>query len=358
MTLISCRNGNVDNDVPSIAISSDGVVTVDPSSPLAKRISTDIVSIKPYCAHFTASGTVRAIPSRYAEVATPMPGRVVRSFVSLGDHIAAGAPLFQINSSDYMEICRTFFDAKQELEQSHRALERAKRLHDNKMGTARELEEAETDFKLRQQAYDNAASALKIYGSNPENVRLGEPMTVYAPISGRIVTDNVVTGQYVADDSDPMVVIADLRKVWVTANVKEKDFNKLSALDKVEIQTSSTRDSLIAGTVYHVNDILDPETRSVEVIIECDNTDSRLKPNMFCTVHLTDSETEATIVPTSALLQSESGNYVMKTDGYCRYRKIPVIAGTTDGDSTIIESGIAPNDSIIVKGAFYLIDAR
>lgn len=358
LCLGSCRTDNTGDRTSSMSLSPDGVVTVSPSSPVAKRIVTAPVTSSPFSARFSAAATVNAIPSCYAEIAAPVSGRVVKSFVRLGQQVQAGTPLFQVTSSDFTEMCRACLDAQREMEQSGRALQRARRLLDNKMGTAREVEEAETAFELSSRAFENAAASLRVYGTDPSSITLGEPLTVRSPISGRIVADNIVTGQYVADDADPLLIVADLNQVWIKAAVKEKDFRKLASLEKVEVTVPSSRDSVIQGTVYHVSDILDPETRAVEVIVLCDNRDHSLKPNMFCTVGLTDAVTDAILVPTSALLQSETGCFVMKQEGAGSYRKVPVETGMTDGDMTVIERGVSVGDSIIVKGAFYLLDAR
>ena len=47
---------------------------------------------------FTTSGVVQAIPSNYAEVASPVSGRITKSFVRLGQKVAPGSPIFEISA--------------------------------------------------------------------------------------------------------------------------------------------------------------------------------------------------------------------------------------------------------------------
>ena len=109
---------------------------------------------------------------------------------------------------------------------------------------------------------------------------------------------------------------------------------------------------------HSISELLDPETRSVEVLIECDNRDHRLQPYMYGTVQLTDAATEAMLVPTSAILQQEESCYVLVCEGANRFRKAEVTTASTDGDRTVVLSGVRPGEEIVTGGAFYLLDAR
>lgn len=75
-------------------------------------------------------------------------------------------------------------------------------------------------------------AALKVFQIEPDQLVLGQPMIVRSPISGEIVKNNIVIGQFMKDDADPVAVVADLNEVWVAANVKEKDMSLLSSLKR------------------------------------------------------------------------------------------------------------------------------
>ena len=181
---------------------------------------------------------------------------------------------------------------------------------------------------------------------------------VRSPIAGEVVKDNIVLGQYIKEDAGPLALVADLSKVWVVAHVKEKDIRLIQRLSEVEVRLTAMPDVPVKGTVYHISELLDPETRSVEVLIECDNRDHRMKPYMYGTVQLTDAATEAMLVPTSAILQQEESCYVLVCEGANRFRKAEVTTASTDGDRTVVLSGVRPGEEIVTGGAFYLLDAR
>lgn len=353
VALGSCDSNRSAKESADSSVSGD-TVTVTPDSPLSKRIQTSAVELKEYNPSFTASGEVRAIPSRYAEIAMPFSGRIVSSLVDAGTRVSVGTPLFRINSGDFMEVVRAAYDARTEKEQAERALARASRMFESKMASARELEEAQADFDIKNRAAQNAAATLRVFGADISSLAPGEPLTVKSPIAGTVVTNRLVNGQYVKDDAEPGIVIADLSKVWVVANVKEKDFALLKGIDEVGITIDATPDTVFSGRVFHVNDILDPATRSVELIVECDNHDGIMKPNMFGTVHITDAATKAVLVPTKALRRKNDLAYVMQAIGNNRYKGVIVATGPAVGDCTVVTDGLSRGDMIVTEGAFYL----
>lgn len=351
--MVSCLNKESNETTQEYTL--DGTTVVVPvESPLTARLSVESVDSHNYNHGFVTSGEVRAIPSQYAEVGAPFPGRIAASLVQPGDKVLAGTPLFRISSSEFMEVCRAAYDARTEMDQASRALARTRRMYEGKMASARELEESQADYDIKSRAAANAAAALKVFGTDINSVIPGEALTVKSPITGVVMSNNLVNGQFVKDDVDAAVVVADLRKVWVVANVKEQDFAALKNATAVHVSVDAIPDSLIQGKLYHINDILDPATRTLEIIVECDNPAGELKPNMFGKVTVDGPDSEALLVPNSALRRNEDIVYVMRALGDGRYEGVKVQTGMPVDGFTPIISGLQPGDSIVTKGAFYL----
>ena len=291
-----------------------------------------------------------------AEIRVPFTGVIVRSYIHLGQQVAKGTPLCAMTSSEYTDICRSYLDARQELDQARRALDRKERLCRSRVISQGELEESRTDWELKKQACEEAAAALDIFGIRPDEVKLGEPLIVRAPISGKIVSDNLTIGQYVKEDSDPLAVIADLSTVWVVANIKERDLANVSKLEKADIRFVAVPDSAFTGRIFHISDMLDAESRAVEAIIECDNPDGALRPHMFATVSFHCSPRQAIVIPASAVLQDEDCTYVIKKTGDHSFRKVTVKVSENNGGLCAVSSGISEGDVILTKGAFYFLE--
>lgn len=351
--IISCTNKE-NNETTQEYTLEDNIVTVPAESPLTARLSVETVKPHKYNQEFVTSGEVRAIPSNYAEVGVPFAGRIAASFVNPGDKVSAGSPLFSINSSEFMEVCRTAYDSRTEMEQASRALSRTQRMYEGKMASARELEEAQAEYDIKSRAAANAAASLKVFGTDINSIVPGEALIVRSPIAGVVMSNNLVNGQYVKDDADVAVVVANISKVWVVANVKEHDFPTLKNATAVNVSVDALPDSLIQGKIFHINDILDYATRTAEMIVECENQACELKPNMFCSVIVYGSDTEALLVPNSALRRNEDIVYVMRSLGNGRYEAVKIETGVSVNGYTPVLSGLQPGDEVVTKGSFYL----
>lgn len=334
------------------------VIVLPAGSPVKEKLKVGEIKLSPFKRDFSTSGEVKAIPSGYAEIASPFAGRIIRSFVRLGQRLSPGSPVFEISSPDFFEAGKSYFQAKQEMELALKSLNREKDLFSNHVGVQKELEEAEVNYELKKKDYENAVAALKVFQITPEEMIPGQPLIVRSPIAGEVVRNTLVLGQYLKEDAEPVVVVANLDKVWVVAHVKEKDISLVRDLDEVEVSLIAVPGKIFQGKVYHVSEMLDEDTRSVEVLIECENQERLMKPAMYGSVKLIDAPSEALLVPTSAILQQEEFCYVLVALDENHFRKQKVETSATQGDRTVVETGLHPGDKIVTEGAFYLLDVR
>ena len=358
IVLCSCHTQKQEDESAHAVTLKGDIIHIGSESPVLSKLTKETVKREPYRMEFTTSGVVQAIPSNYAEVASPVSGRITKSFVRLGQKVAPGSPIFEISAPAVYEAGKSYYQARQEMELALKSLNREKDLMKNKVGVQKELEEAEVNYELKKKDYENMVAALKVFQINPDEMALGQPLIVRSPIAGEVVKDRIVIGQYMKEDAEPVAVIADLRKVWVVAHVKEKDLSLIQALDEVEIRLVAMPDKPISGKIYHISEMLDPDTRSVEDLIECDNSTRLMKPEMYGTVKLSDREAEVIRIPTSAILQEEENMYVLVELGNNDYRKQKIETGLTEDGKTVVLSGLNVGDEIVATGAFYLLDAR
>lgn len=333
-------------------------VILSETSPLVSKLTSVKVKKEPFRIGFTTSGVVKAIPTNYAEIASPFAGRITKSFVRLGQKIMPGDPVFEISSPDFFETGKAYYQAKQEMELALKSLKRETDLLQNRVGVQKEKEEAEVNYELKKKEYENALAALRVFQINPDDLVLGQPLVVHSPIAGEVVKNDIVIGQYIKEDAGAVAIIANLNKVWVVAHVKEKDIPLIKQLADVEVNLVAVPDKMIEGKIYHISEMLDEETRSSEVLIECDNTMRLMKPGMFGTVKLVDKVADTLLIPTSAILQEEEACYVWISLGKNRYKKQKVTTSLTAANRTVITTGLKGGEEVVTEGAFYLLEAR
>ncbi|AZA80576.1 efflux RND transporter periplasmic adaptor subunit [Chryseobacterium lactis] len=352
----SCKNSK--NETPQdhdLLIKGNDVI-VPENNPVFKKIKTETVAEQEHSDGVVSAGTIQAIPNHYAEIASPFSGRITKSFIQLGQNISAGSPLFEILSSDYFSVQKDYTDALNDVQLAEKNYKRQQDLVKHGVGIQKELDEAETDFKNKKTSLSNASSALKVYNSKGGGI--GRPLIVRAPISGEIISNKIVNGQYLKGDADPVMIIAELSKVWISGDVKEKDIRFVNTGDHVSVKVSAYPDRNITGKVYHINEIVDENTRSIKVLIECDNPDRKLKPGMYATVNFSTTPTRTIMIPVTALMQQDSSQYVWVKTGKNQFTKRSVTTGETDQKTVRITSGLKVGETIMTEGGIYMLDAK
>lgn len=358
--LASCAGRNNDaaeKDLRDVTVLGDTLV-VNPQASMVSRIHTSPVVKEYHEPTIATTGVVTAIPTAYAEVAAPFAGRVQRSLVRIGQRVAAGTPLFEIHSSDYSEVVKNYRQSVSELEVAKKAYDRAKILFDNKVASAKDLEEAHAAYSHALEEQHHAEAVAKEFQIDLKRAEVGQPMIVRSPISGKVLRNDLVMGQFVKEDADAPIVVADLSKVWVKANISEKEAPMLDGVSQVDISLVAVPDSVFHGRVVYQGEILDPETRTMQTIIECDNPKGAMLPNMYAHLQIRCTGHEYVVVPKSAVLQGDSQRYVLRQVANNTYLRTPVTVTSLDDDRLIVTSGLNTNDQIITEGAFYLIDSK
>ena len=108
------------------------------------------------------------------------------------------------------------------------------------------------------------------------------------------------------------------------------------------------------GNIYHIGEILDETTRSIQVIIECDNKNRELKPGMFASVHFQGSPKKSVLIPSSSVLQSESGTYVFVQVAKGKYKKRFIKIESAKQGMSLVTEGLVEGETIVSKGGIYI----
>ena len=340
-------------DPADITVNGDSVF-ISRNSPVKSKLKLQTIYPQEYLLHFTTTGVVKPLSGHLAEVTSPFEGRIVRSFVRLGQKVTKGTPLFEMSSSDYLESVRMFMQARQERELSEKNFSRKKDLLESGIGSRKDFEEAKLQFDLADKELEKTAATLKIFNIDPDEADITRPLIVRSPISGEIARADITVGQYLKSDSDPIVTIADLKQIWVVARVKEKDLGCISLQDQVEVFTESLPEKPLNGSVDYIGNMMNEQTRSVEVYIECDNSGQALKSGMFVTVWFYHKEAETMIVPASSVLQDYNKCYLFVQESPDLFIKKEVEVVSIPQNRLIVCSGLEHGSVIVSDGAIFL----
>ncbi|MFQ4143938.1 efflux RND transporter periplasmic adaptor subunit [Chlorogloeopsis sp. ULAP02] len=177
-------------------------------------------------------------------------------------------------------------------------------------------------------------------------------ITVTAPISGKVVDREVTIGQSFEDAGGKLMTIVNDSRVFATANIYEKDLDKVRTGQQVRMKVASVPNQTFTGGITRIGSVVEGETRVVPVQAEVNNARGQLKPGMFAELEVvTDQTSTATLaIPQSAVVDANNKKLVYVQNGNA-FQSVEVELGQTSGDLIEIKSGLFEGDSVVTQRA-------
>jgi multidrug efflux system membrane fusion protein len=215
---------------------------------------------------------------------------------------------------------------------------------------------------VSQQDYDTAvANAQKSQGvAEAAQVNL-DFCYIKSPINGRIGLRNFDVGNLVGPTSSALVTIQGLDPIYTDFTVAQNDLplvRKYLGGSNLKVQTHLADSSITPrlGDLYFIDKAVQPGSGTVKVRGVTPNPDRALWPSEFVLVRfILDTLKDATLVPSQAVQISQAGPFVfvVKSDNTVELR--PVTPGQRqEGDLTVIENGVKPDETVVVTGQLAL----
>ena len=332
----------------------DGSIAVDRMSPLRQRLQIAAVQEQEIATQTEAPGSIEAMPEKLVKITPPLAGRITRLQRALGDSVKAGDPLFTLDSAELSAAYADDSKAKSALLQARQELERQKTLFEAEIAARKEYEAAQAAFA--QAGSDAQASADKLaqYGAGARGSR--RDYVLRSPIAGTVIAMEGAQGGYWNDINAPVMTVADLSTVWLSANVAERDLAQVAVGQTARITVDAWPGKAFEGKVAYVGAVLDPETRTVKVRVAIDNRAGTFKPGMFAHAGFAGASRRALLVPAAAVLQSGPSTRVMVERSPLAFTPRTVEVGASHGDQVEILAGLKAGERIVVKEGVLLND--
>lgn len=331
-------------------------IIVPEHSLLRARLTVEPARAQATEAKLLLPGVVESDPARTAAVLSPLTGRVLEIKVALGDRVRQGQVLAIIDSPDLAQAYEDDDKAADALQLAGKNLERQEGQF--KLGTAssRDLDQARSDRTQAAAEYERAQARLRVLGVPADPQHRSRLLAVTAPVSGSVTTMTIARGNMINDPTQPLMTVADLSVVWVTALVAEKDLGGVARDQDVEVRLDAYPGKVLNGKVLFVSDVLDPDSRRDKLRIAFPNADTLLKPNMFATVTLTGTQQTQVVLPTSALLMNNDRTTVFVATAPWTFERRTVQTRIDEGATVVLESGVKAGEQVVVRGGILLND--
>jgi len=355
-----------------------------PTPAQSSTIETEIVAPQSIAGVIPATGKILVPENGVAVIGPVNAGRIVRLYAGQGTRVRKGQRLAELESADidqaeadYLKALADYENAVRssaaEVKLPQQSYDRNKLLFEQKVTAGKNLQAAEHDLEVAKAAGENSVNGTKaaltaarrhllILGLDDATIdalakktNLAATFSLNSPIDGIVVERNATVGASVGTDANLFKII-DLSRVWIDADVFEKDLPRVRPGQEVKLKVTAFPESTFSGKVILINSVVDPETRTVKVRTEVANPDGRLKPDMFANVQIVTEMNRAAIsIPQSAVLNDEGKTVVFVAEGD-GYKKRQVQAGIQNNGRVEVVDGLTAGDKVVVKGNYLLLE--
>jgi cobalt-zinc-cadmium efflux system membrane fusion protein len=309
-------------------------------------------------------GQVVPVSGHSITVSAPLSGTLLLPENGLvpaaGKHISSSEPIYQLLLAlvpqDFLSVQEEVSLRQADVELAEKVVKRAKQLHDDKAGSLKELEQAQS------QLYKSLAS-LKIAETKLELLEKGEinsaakglsSLTIRSPIDGIIQKVHVSPGQTVTV-SQALVDITSIDPVWIKVPVYVGDLTSIDPNQPAKVHNLGD----FAAVEIHVAEPVvasftaDPQSATVDIFYELPNTGSIYRPGQKVSVTIPLKVSEQTlVVPYSSILYDMyGGTWVYENTGPQKYvRRHIELLHVLDG-LAVLSRGPAVGAKVVSAGA-------
>jgi multidrug efflux system membrane fusion protein len=303
------------------------------------------------------TGRITAVES--VDLRPRVSGYIERVAYEEGREVHRGDLLFVIDQRRY----RAEYD---------RAVANLERARSEARLSASELDRAETllaaraisreEFDARRAARTQGDAAVRAAAAAVETAKLDLQFTeVRAPIDGRAGRALVTVGNLAQADSTVLTTLVSLDPMYVYFDADEQtylDYSAAARRGEHRTTSSPVRVGLAnetgfphAGTVDFVDNQVDPHTGTIRARAVVPNTDRSLTPGLFARVQLGGGNREtALLIDEKAVLTDQDRKYVYVLGPHNVAVRKDIVLGRKAGDLRVVDSGLEPNDEVIVHG--------
>ena len=330
-------------DADNTAATARSPVVLDAAREQALGVRTAKVTRGSFTRDVRTTGILRVDERRQSEVHVKFEGFVERVFVNfVGRSVRSGERLLSVYSPE-------LFAAEAELAQSLADLDRP-RAGPFAASDRAQAEALASAARQRLRLLDVPSTEL----ARLERTRTpSRTVVITSPMSGTVLERNVVDGMRIMPEM-PLLVIADLTRVWVIASVFEADLGSIRVGDHGVIRFRGGAAAERDGLITFISPTLDETTRTAQLRIELDNADGSLRPGLFAEVTIHVIVGDRLAVPETAVIATGLREIVFVQTAPGHYDPRVVRTGVRAGGLAEVIEGLTEGQTVATSAQFLL----
>lgn len=317
-----------------------------------------------------ATGKVTLSPNNQAIISSNIGGKIAQIHVVEGDYVREGQKLITITSMQLIELQQNYLAARNDMELYKSEFDRQSILRKNDIASESEFLQTQNKYLNAKNSEESIREKLKLLGldmsqlARRESANVINQFDIKSPINGSVFKVYATPGMTVETNTSLLEAI-NMTKMYADIDVYEQDLDQVQIGQQVEISFINKNITKIKGTVKHIINSIDPESRAIKVHVDFVAPKGAIVlPEMAVKVKITGktAKEKKPTIPLSALLQEGELEYIYyalpKDKGY-EFHKAKVVLGENDGVNTEFStSEPLPDKAMVVSSNVYLVDAE
>ena len=308
-------------------------------------------------------------PKEVVDVNPKNTGRIERIHFLVGDRVAAGALVAEMEDDELQQQVRrseaalavsqaNISSREAELANSMASLERAKLLFDEELLSPQEYQQEQTSLEVMQAQLQLAEAQAQQSMAELTELRIRlDQSKIYAPMSG-VVSQRYIDPGALVSPNQPILQIVNLATMVTQGNVPERNIARLTIGNPANVMVDAVPGRGFEGVVARIAPVLDAATRSALIEIDIPNREMVLKAEMFARISLDlGSLRDATLIPRDGLVYrgQDPGVYIVEGDGNRPIFRVIETGMTREGQIEVL-GNLDAGTRIVGRGATMLRD--
>jgi len=287
-----------------------------------------------------------------ARISSPIAGRITSLKAAAGDTVKAGQVLASLDAPDLAAALADTSKAQADEARKRLALERTQKLLDAEVIPRKDYESAAADYAQAQAETRRAGARLKNLSPMPGD---GPGLALRSPMGGMVADRKANPATEVQPGGEPLFVVSDLSRLWVLIDLPEHHLAKVKPGLPVSLTVEAYPGETFRAVVARVGQVVNADTRRIQVRCDLRNPDGKLRPEMYARVSLlTDEGKQAVRLPNGALVTEGLYSFIFVETAPRVFVKRKVQLSVQDREYSYVTSGVSKGERVVTGGALLL----